>query len=159
MEQKLSQAEASGSYILDSCPVMVAKGPRSNNAKTAREICKLTRNPTRNQWYHSIKLHAYVVSRPHRLPLPCALQVTTATLCNCMQTGPTSMPNGKTGSSRKEMWILSRPERRKSMTPLVRRILLLRLSAPFGNLSNLISTGSTQRPESRMPLMHVLFLV
>lgn len=81
-EQKLASSEPSNCYILDSCPVMVSKGSRCNTAKTAREICKLTRNPTRNQWYHGVKLHAYVVSRPHRLPLPCALQISTSTLCD-----------------------------------------------------------------------------
>lgn len=81
-EQNLTRSEPSNTYIIDSCPIMVAKDSRSNSAKTAREICQLTRNPTKNQWYHGVKLHAFVVNRPHRLPLPCALQISTSTLCD-----------------------------------------------------------------------------
>lgn len=81
-EEKLRSSEPTDTYILDSCPIMVSKGSRCNTAKTAREICKLTRNSTRNEWYHGIKLHAYVASQPHRLPLPCALQISTSTLCD-----------------------------------------------------------------------------
>lgn len=81
-EQKLATIENSNCYLLDSCPITVATGSRSNYSKTAREICNLTRNSTKNQWYHGVKLHAFVLSRPHRLPLPCALQVSKASLCD-----------------------------------------------------------------------------
>lgn len=81
-EQKLATIENSNCYLLDSCPITVATGSRSNYSKTAREICNLTRNSTKNQWYHGVKLHAFVLSRPHQLPLPCALQVSRASLCD-----------------------------------------------------------------------------
>lgn len=81
-EQKLAMIENSNCYLLDSCPITVATGSRSNYSKTAREICNLTRNSTKNQWYHGVKLHAFVLSRPHQLPLPCALQVSKASLCD-----------------------------------------------------------------------------
>ena len=35
----------------------------------------LTRNPTKNLWYHGVKLHIFVQLRPHRLPIPCAVQI------------------------------------------------------------------------------------
>lgn len=82
MEEKLAKSQPSDVYIVDSCPVMVAKGSRSNRAKTAREICNLTRNATRNEWYHGVKLHAFVVSQPGKLPLPCAVQISTASFCD-----------------------------------------------------------------------------
>lgn len=81
-EKKLATIENSNCYLLDSCPITVATGSRSNYSKTAREICNLTRNSTKNQWYHGVKLHAFVLSRPHQLPLPCALQVSRASLCD-----------------------------------------------------------------------------
>lgn len=81
-EQKLATIENSNCYLLDSCPITVATGSRSNYSKTAGEICNLTRNSTKNQWYHGVKLHAFVLSRPHQLPLPCALQVSKASLCD-----------------------------------------------------------------------------
>ena len=46
-EQKLASSEPTHGYVLDSCPVMVSVGSRSNTAKTARDLCNLTRNPTR----------------------------------------------------------------------------------------------------------------
>lgn len=82
MEEKLAESQPADCYIVDSCPVMVAKGSRSNRAKTAREICNLTRNSTRNEWYHGVKLHAFVVDKPHALPLPCAIQISEASFCD-----------------------------------------------------------------------------
>ena len=38
-EQKLARAEPTHGYVLDSCPVMVSVGSRSNAAKTARNLC------------------------------------------------------------------------------------------------------------------------
>ena len=56
-EQKLASSGPTHGYVLDSCPVMVSVGSRSNTAKTARDLCNLTRNPTKNLWYHGVKLH------------------------------------------------------------------------------------------------------
>ena len=61
---------------------MVSVGSRSNTAKTARKLCNLTRNPTRNLWYHGVKLHVFAQLRPRRLPIPCAVQISKASLCD-----------------------------------------------------------------------------
>lgn len=86
MEKSLAKTfleqEPANCYIVDSCPVMVARGSRSNRSKTAGEICNLTRNATRNEWYHGIKLHAFVVYRPHAMPLPCAVHISPASVCD-----------------------------------------------------------------------------
>ena len=81
-EQKLADAEPVHGYVLDSCPVMVSVGSRSHTAKTARKLCNLTRNPTRNLWYHGVKLHVFAQLRPRRLPIPCAVQISKASLCD-----------------------------------------------------------------------------
>ena len=81
-EQKLAGSEPTHSYVLDSCPVMVAVGSRSNTAKTAQTLCNLTRNPTKNLWYHGVKLHVFAQLRPHRLPIPCAVQISKASFCD-----------------------------------------------------------------------------
>ena len=65
-EQKLASSEPTHGYVLDSCPVMVSVGSRSNTAKTARDLCNLTRNPTKNLWYHGVKLHVFAQLRPHQ---------------------------------------------------------------------------------------------
>ncbi len=82
MEEKLAKTQTTNCYIVDSCPVMVSIGSRCNDAKTAREICSLTRNPTRNQWYHGVKLHIFVMTQPGKLPLPCAVQISSASYCD-----------------------------------------------------------------------------
>lgn len=82
MEEKLKRAQKSEMYVLDSCPVMVSTGSRANSAKTAREVCNLTRNPTKNQWYHGVKLHVFALLQPHTLPIPCAIQISKASLCD-----------------------------------------------------------------------------
>ena len=82
MEEKLKQAQESDKYVLDSCPVMVSAGSRANTAKTAKEVCNLTRNPTKNQWYHGVKLHVFALLQPHKLPIPCAIQISKASLCD-----------------------------------------------------------------------------
>lgn len=82
MEQKLAKTQDSGKYVVDSCPVIVSSGSRANTAKTAREICNLTRNPTRNLWYHGVKLHIFALLRPHKLPIPCAIQISRASYCD-----------------------------------------------------------------------------
>ena len=81
-EQKLASSEPTHGYVLDSCPVMVSVGSRSNTAKTARDLCNLTRNPTKNLWYHGVKLHVFAQLRPRKLPIPCAVQISKASLCD-----------------------------------------------------------------------------
>ena len=81
-EQKLASSEPTHGYVLDSCPVMVSVGSRSNTAKTARDLCNLTRNSTKNLWYHGVKLHVFAQLRPRKLPIPCAVQISKASLCD-----------------------------------------------------------------------------
>lgn len=81
-EKALSKAENTSCYVLDSCPIMLAKDSRSNRAKVASEICNLTRNSTRNQWYHGVKLHLFGLWQTKKLPIPCAVQISPASYCD-----------------------------------------------------------------------------
>lgn len=81
-EQAAEKAEQTNRFVLDSCPIMLAKDSRSNRAKVAREICSLTRNSTRNQWYYGVKLHSFGLLQPQKLPIPCAMQISSASLCD-----------------------------------------------------------------------------
>ena len=60
-------------YIVDSCPVILAKGPRSGHAKVAGELCAKSYNSSRKEWYYGVKLHAFVARKPGRLPAPVGL--------------------------------------------------------------------------------------
>lgn len=65
-------------YIVDSCPVILAKGSRSGRAKVAPELCGKSYNSSRKEWYHGVKLHAVVARNPGRLPVPVSLMVSDA---------------------------------------------------------------------------------
>ena len=60
-------------YLMDSCPIILAKGPRSGHAKVASELCEKSYNSSRKEWYYGIKLHAVVLRRPGLLPVPLSL--------------------------------------------------------------------------------------
>lgn len=57
-------------YIIDSCPLIVGKGPRSNSAKVASELSDKSYSSTKRIWYYGIKLHVVVRRRPGVMPKP-----------------------------------------------------------------------------------------
>ena len=65
-------------YIVDSCPIILAKGPRSGHAKVAPELCEKSYNSSRKEWYYGIKLHAVVARKPGHLPVPLSLMASGA---------------------------------------------------------------------------------
>ena len=65
-------------YIVDSCPVILARGSRSGHAKVAHELCEKSYNPSRKEWYYGIKLHAVVARKPDCLPIPLSLMASGA---------------------------------------------------------------------------------
>ena len=67
-------------YIVDSCPIILAKGPRSGHARVARELCEKSYNSSRKEWYYGLKLHAVVARRPGQLPVPLSLMASGAAL-------------------------------------------------------------------------------
>ncbi len=67
-------------YIVDSCPIILAKGSRSGHAKVARELCEKSYNSSRKEWYYGLKLHAVVARRPGHLPAPLSLMASGAAL-------------------------------------------------------------------------------
>ena len=62
-------------YLVDSCPIILAKGSRSGQAKVAHELCEKSYNSSRNEWYYGMKLHAVVARKPGHLPVPLSLMV------------------------------------------------------------------------------------
>ena len=56
-------------------------GSRSNTAKTARDLCNLTRNPTKNLWYHGVKLHVFANCARISFPFPAPYRY-KASLCD-----------------------------------------------------------------------------
>ena len=60
-------------YIVDSCPVILAKGPRSGYAKAVEGLRAKSYNSSHKEWYYGVKLHAFVARKPGRLPAPMGL--------------------------------------------------------------------------------------
>jgi len=65
-------------YIVDSCPIILAKGPRSSHGKVAKGLCEKSYNSSRKEWYYGVKLHAVVARKPGRLPVPLSLMASSA---------------------------------------------------------------------------------
>ena len=65
-------------YIVDSCPIILAKGTRSGHAKVASELCEKSYNSSRKEWYYGLKLHAVAARRPGQLPMPLSLMASDA---------------------------------------------------------------------------------
>ena len=63
---------------MDSCPIILAKGPRSGQGKVAYELCEKGYNSSRKEWYYGIKLHAVVARKPGCLPVPLSLMASGA---------------------------------------------------------------------------------
>ena len=81
-EQYAAKTEDSHTYLLDSCPIILAKGRRSKHGKVARDLCSQCYNSARQEWYYGVKLHVFGSRRVGKLPIPCSMNVTTATLCD-----------------------------------------------------------------------------
>lgn len=61
---------------------MLARRSNSTGTKVGRPLCNKCYNATRKEWYHGVKLHAFVMLRPGKLPIPCAFQISQASLCD-----------------------------------------------------------------------------
>jgi hypothetical protein len=76
LEKILSQALMNCPYpllnalLLDSMPIMLAKGRRSSSAKVAKEFANKGFCSSKNIWYHGVKVHIVGTKRDKKLPLP-----------------------------------------------------------------------------------------
>jgi len=65
-------------HLLDSAPIVVAKGSRSGRAKTASELCDKGYCASQKMWYYGVKIHILAEERPHTVPVPRKIIVTKA---------------------------------------------------------------------------------
>ncbi len=73
-------AVPSGDDVLDSLPILLAKGRRADTAKVAKEVANKGYCSTKKLYYHGVKLHLLGRRRPKQLPLPHALALTAASV-------------------------------------------------------------------------------
>lgn len=67
-------------YLLDSLPIILAKGSRADAAKVAREVANKGFCSTKKLFYHGVKLHLLGRRRVRQLPMPQALALTAASV-------------------------------------------------------------------------------
>jgi hypothetical protein len=67
-------------YVLDSLPIILAKGSRADSARIARELANKGYCSTKKLYYHGVKLHLLGRRRLKRLPLPETLALTAASV-------------------------------------------------------------------------------
>jgi hypothetical protein len=56
--------------VVDSMPIIMAKGSRADSAKVARDIANKGYCSSKNLWYHGVKLHNLGLCCPSKMPVP-----------------------------------------------------------------------------------------
>ena len=64
------QIDAGNDRVVDSVPVMIARGTRANQSKIAPELADTGFCASKQQYYRGVKLHLIAASRINQLPLP-----------------------------------------------------------------------------------------
>lgn len=64
--------------VLDSMPIIMARGNRADTAKVATEVADKGFCSTKKLWFHGLKLHLLGISNPGTLPIPCQIVTTEA---------------------------------------------------------------------------------
>ena len=73
-----SKRKTSKTHLIDSLPVVVAKGCHSSEAKTASELCDKGKCASKKMWYYGVKIHILAEERPHTVPVPRKILLTKA---------------------------------------------------------------------------------
>jgi hypothetical protein len=84
LEELLNQLTNGSAYltdhVLDSLPILLAKGTRTDAAKVAKEVANKGYCATKKLYYHGVKLHLLGRRRVKQLPLPESLALTAAAM-------------------------------------------------------------------------------
>ena len=66
--------------LVDSMPIVLAKGKRADDAKVALEVANKGTCATKDLWYHGLKLHVLALYVPTELPQPCQICLSAASM-------------------------------------------------------------------------------
>jgi hypothetical protein len=80
LQQAALQLGGGPDRLLDSLPVMLAKGARGDVARVARGLAAKGYCASKKLYYHGVKLHLVARKRYRRLPVPESLVVTSAAM-------------------------------------------------------------------------------
>jgi len=70
LQQAHTPLSGAGDRVIDSLPIILARGSRASSAAVAREIADKTFCASKNLWYHGVKIHMQAARRSKRLPVP-----------------------------------------------------------------------------------------
>ena len=90
------QIEATDDHLIDSVPVMLARGARANRGRVAPDLADTGFCATKQQYYRGVKLHFIAARRIARLPLPEKIHLSRASqhdLAALREVSP-SLPRG-----------------------------------------------------------------
>jgi hypothetical protein len=74
----VAQLAPSADRLIDSMPIMLAKGSRSNSARVAAEVADKGFCASKSSYYYGVKLHAIALRRAKNLPLPALMHLSRA---------------------------------------------------------------------------------
>jgi hypothetical protein len=74
----VAELASSADRLIDSMPVMLAKGSRSSAARVAPEVADKGFCVSKQSYYYGMKLHAIALRRRQQLPLPALLHLSRA---------------------------------------------------------------------------------
>jgi hypothetical protein len=78
LESSVVQLAPGADRLIDSLPVMLAKGGRSSTARVAREVAGKGFCASKSSYYYGVKLHTIALRRTSQLPLPALLHLSRA---------------------------------------------------------------------------------
>ena len=78
LEPSVKQLSPTADRLIDSLPVMLAKGSRSQQARVAKEVADKGYCASKSSYYYGVKLHTIALRRTQQLPLPALLYVSRA---------------------------------------------------------------------------------
>jgi hypothetical protein len=67
-------------FMMDSCPLVMAKARRSNNAKVAKDLAAKGYCASKSMYYYGVKLHVIAQRKKGCLPRPVAIGISPANL-------------------------------------------------------------------------------
>ena len=91
LNEKVKALAGESDKLIDSVPVMLAKGSRSNKAKVAKDLADTGYCATKATFYRGVKLHMIAIRRVKKLPLPFVLHLSKASrhdLCVLKELNP-----------------------------------------------------------------------
>lgn len=78
LESAVVPLAPSADCLIDSLPVMLAKGGRSSTARVAGEVADKGYCASKSSYYYGVKLHTIALRRTKKLPLPAVLHLSRA---------------------------------------------------------------------------------